>query len=602
MLISPILILSATVLIAFILLLSNKLSPDVIALCVALVLGLSGVLTSTEMLAGFSSSAVITILGAFIMTHALAATGVTRKMSKLLTRIGSRGERQLVWLVMILSAGLSLIMNKIVAAAVLLPAATEASTRARVSLSRVMMPLAFATSLGGMMTLLNTGNLVVSAALKQEGLPGYDLLDFVIVGLPVAILGIIATAFLSRHVLGVPASGMSTQGETGLSEKLAEWYELGARLNQVRIPEESPLVHKTLLQSHIGERLGLSVLGITRNHRVIWGPTANEMIQAGDRLIVVGHPDRVKQLEWWGTQLESEYKFDRDTLVENGSLYEVILSPRSLAIGRTLKELHFRERFGATVFALWHGGRSIRTDQSLLRLQYGDSMLVYGPVQSIKRLQHDLDFIVLHSSIDSERPVRADRAALAMVITAAALGLSAFDILPVAEAMLVGAMAMVLTGCLKMEEAYRAVDWRAIFLIAGMSSVSTAMIKTGAADLLGKMLVGQVASYGPWMVAMSLLVVTMLITQIISGQVAAFFLAPIAIAAARAVGADPRTMAMYVAFGGSLTFLTPAAHSANLLVMGAGNYSSRDYVRLGLPLTIILMVAIMLIVPLILHF
>lgn len=184
MILSPIVILSVTILVALGLLLGNKLSPDVIALCAALTLGLSGVLTNAEMFAGFSSSAVITILGAFIMTHALAVTGVTRKLSKLLSRAGAQGEKRLVWAVMLMGAGLSLIMNKIVAAAVLLPAATEASTRARVAHSKVMLPLAFVTSLGGMMTLLNTGNLVVSAALGQAGWRGYDLLDFVPVGLP----------------------------------------------------------------------------------------------------------------------------------------------------------------------------------------------------------------------------------------------------------------------------------------------------------------------------------------------------------------------------------------------------------------------------------
>jgi Na+/H+ antiporter NhaD/arsenite permease-like protein len=169
---SPILILGATVIVALLLRLSNKLSPDVIALCATLVLGLSGVLTNAEMLAGSSSSAVITILGAFIMTHALAVTSVTRRLSKLLSRAGEHGEKRLVWAVMLSSAGLSLIMNKIVAVAVLLTATTEESSRAHVSHSQAMLPLAFATSLGGMMTLLNTGNLVVSAALKQEGLRG----------------------------------------------------------------------------------------------------------------------------------------------------------------------------------------------------------------------------------------------------------------------------------------------------------------------------------------------------------------------------------------------------------------------------------------------
>jgi K+/H+ antiporter YhaU regulatory subunit KhtT len=256
---------------------------------------------------------------------------------------------------------------------------------------------------------------------------------------------------------------LALRGESGVSEKLTEWYELGARLNQVRVLDDSSFASKTLAQSLIGEDLGLSVLVILRDTHRIWSPGAQETILAGDRLIVVGRRERVEELLKHGTRMESELTFDRETLTENGAVFEVVPSPRSLAVGRTLKELRFREQFGATVLALWHGGRSVRTDQATLPLHQGDSMLVYGPSRSIQRLRLDPDYIVLHVPPESERPLRGDRAWGAVAITAIALIVSAFDILPVAEAMLGGAVAMVLTGCLRMEEAYRAVDWRANF-------------------------------------------------------------------------------------------------------------------------------------------
>ncbi len=601
MAIPPIWIVAATIVFALVALLSNRLSPDLIALCVALTLGLTGVLTSEEMIAGFSSPAVITILGAFIMTQGLAVTGITRKMGRWLGR-NAQNEQRLVLLVMLMSAGLSLVMNKIVAAALLLPAATEASYRARVPSSQVLLPLAFATSLGGMATVLNTGNLVVSAALQEQGLIGYELLDLAPVGLPLAALGIAFIALFGWHLLGPRPDSPSHRSALPLSQRLVDWFELGERLNTVRVPTESCLVSRNLEHSQIGKRYGLSVLAILRNHHAIPAPLPSEILRAEDRLIVVGRQERVQQMTELGVCVELGEQYDPDLPAEGASLFEVIPSPRSLAVGHTLKELQFRSRYGATVLALWHGNRSVRTDQADLPLQHGDSMLAYGPDRAIARLQDDPDFLVLRAPSDAERSVRSRQAGLALIITAAALLISAMNWLPIHEAMLIGAVAMVLSGCLKMEEAYRAVDWRAVFLIAGMASVSTAMLKTGAADLIGGMLVNQLVAWGPLAIGMSLLLMTMLISQVISGQVAAFFLAPIAIGAARAVGADPRAMALYIALGASLTFLSPAAHSANLLVMGAGGYSARDYLRLGLPLTLVLICGIVLLAPFVFQF
>jgi len=600
--IPPILILALTVLLAFVLMLATNLSPDVIALCVAVVLGLTGVLTPNETIAGFSNPAVITILGAFIMTHALTVTGITRKIGRFLTRATSQGgDNRLSLLVMILSAGLSLVMNKIVAAAVLLPPTIDVSIRNRVPLSRVMIPLAFATSFGGMATLLNTGNLVVSSTLSERGYQGYGLLDFIPVGVPIAVLGILILWYEMRRWRNNPGSP-ETQASLPLSKKLADWYELRGKVNLVHISPGAPLVNKTLSQSQLGEQFGMSVMAVLRRNRSVFAPSASELVLARDTLVIVGSEEKVQRLANLGVEIEPCKELDPDIVNEDMVLFEVIPSIRSLAVGQTLKSLHFRERFNASVIASWHGGYATHADHANKPIQYGDSMLVYGPTSAVNLLQHADDFIVLRAPAKTGLPVRSNRAILALVIIVCTLLITALNILPTASAMLIGALAMVLSGCLKMEEAYRAVDWRAIFLIAGMSSISLAMLKTGAADLIGNSLVTWLAAYGPLAVAASLLLTTMLISQIVSGQVAAFFFAPIAISAAQTVGVDPRAMAMYVAFGASLTFLTPAAHSANLLVMSVGGYSSRDYLRVGLPLTILLVIGILAIVPLVLKF
>lgn len=269
-------------------------------------------------------------------------------------------------------------------------------------------------------------------------------------------------------------------------------------------------------------------------------------------------------------------------------------------MGQTLKQLHFRQRYGANVIALWHGGRSFRTDQADLPLQFGDSMLVHANQESITLLQSDPDYLVLR--VNRAEPLRKGRNGLALGIVAAAIFVSAIGLLPTPEAMMLGALAMVVTGCLSMDEAYRAVEWRAIFLIAGMIPLSIAMQQTGAANAIGNALVMGLSRFGPLAVAAGLLMVATLLTQVMSGQVAAVVMAPIAISAAQIIGADPRSMSMYVALGCSISFLLLTAHPVNVFVMGAGGYKPSDYPRVGALLTVIVIVVVLLITPLVMGF
>jgi di/tricarboxylate transporter len=591
-----IVILAVTTLLAFVLMMLVNLSPDLVALLVMIALGLTGILTPAESFAGFSSQAVITLLGAFIMTRALTVTGATQKMGKILTQAGAGRKDVLPPLVMAVSAGLSLFTNKVVAASILLPVATHAAQRRSIPLYKIMMPLAFATSLGGMATLLNTGNLVVSETLNAQGYAGYGLLEFLPVGLPVAIIGIGCIWLLLQRF--TPQAGLNEHPTAhSRSEKLINAYQLGERVNFVHIPISSNLVGLTLAQSQIGEKYLLTVLSIQRKNQILLAPARSELLAGGDRLMVVGREEQVQKLTDTGVEIES-FPTQLDDLLSGGNgFFEVVPSIRSEALGQTLKQIHFRERYGATVVAVWNGGRSVRTNQGSIPLPPGCALLAYGPYHAVRKLQNDPDFTVTQAPFDPETPTRPGRAPLAITIILAALVFSALQVMPVAQAMLAGGLLMALTGCIKMQEAYQSVDWRTIFLIAGMSSISLAMTKTGAAALISQFMIGGLAPYGPLALAAALLLATMLFTQVVSGQVAAFFLAPIAISAAQALQVDPRAMAMYVAFGASLTFLTPAAHSANLLVMGTGGYLPRDYLRLGLPLTVVLFGCILSVVP-----
>jgi di/tricarboxylate transporter len=596
--ISPVVILIIVLGVAFALMLSNRARPDVVALSVALVLGVTGVIRADDVFVGLSSSAVITIIGVFMLAQGLQRTGVTRRFGRMLTRINRGGERGMIALVMASSAFLSLFMNNIAAAAVLLPGVVDAVKRLRLTPSKIMLPLAVGTEVGGMATLLTTGNIVVSGALMAAGLPGYGLLDFWQVGVPVTLVAIVFMLTVGRSLLPRrdPANMQLNNGGTG--DALTQSYELMQRLNRVRVPETSSLVNVPIAESGIGKEFGLSVMAVLRNGKSLLAPSPQHVIRAGDTLLLIGRRERAEQLIQRGAIVETVPDYAGELTSDDISLVEVMVAPRSRVVGQTLKQVRFREKFGANVLALWHGGRSVRTDLATLPLQLGDSMLVHGSREAISLIQSDSDFLVLRGQAD-DAPIRAGRAVLALVITALALLAAAANLLPIAVAVMLGALMMIVTQCMTMEEAYRSIEWRAVFLIAGMLPVSQAMINTGLADAIGRVMVNGLAQAGPVAVGAGLLVVTMALTQVMSGQVTAVVLAPIAIAAAQAINSDPRAMAMFVAMGSSLTFITPTAHPVNVFVMGAGGYTAGDYPRVGLPLTLILAILVIVLVALV---
>ncbi|BCX05434.1 MAG: SLC13 family permease [Candidatus Roseilinea sp.] len=596
--ISPAATLAIVLAIAFALMLTDRLRPDLVAVGVALSLGLTGVIQPGEAFAGFSSSAVITIIGIFILAQGLQRTGVTRTFGRFLAQANRGGERGMIALVMGSGAFLSLFMNNIAAAAVLLPGAVDAVMRRRLMPSKIMMPMAFATALGGMATLLTTANIVVSEALTVSGQRGYGLLDFAPVGAPVTLAGILFMLTLGRRLLPARDPAALYPGRAN-GHALTESYELFQRLNRVRIPPTSSLVNQRISESGIGKEYGMSVMAVLRNGQTLLAPSPDEIIRAHDTLLVIGRRERAEQLRQHGAIVEPDGRFEGEITSDDVSLVEVMLAPRSRAVGQTLRQLRFREKFGANVLALWHGGRSVRTDLATIPLEFGDAMLVHGSREAIALLQSDSDFLVLRPPASEEAPVRADRATAAIVILVIALLAAALDIVPIALATMLGALAMVLAGCLSMDEAYRAIEWRAVFLIAGMLPVSIAMERTGAADALGRGIVALLSGLGPVAVGAGLLVLTMALTQVMSGQVTAVVLAPIAISTAQSIGSDPRAMAMFVALGCSLTFITPSAHPVNTFVMGAGGYTASDYPRTGVPLTLICIVLIVALVALV---
>jgi di/tricarboxylate transporter len=585
--------------VAIILFLSERFSIDLVALLVLVALGLTRVLTPQEVFSGLSDTAVITILGIFVLAHGLEATGIANRVGEMLVRAAGGSEARLTFVLMSTAAFMSLFMNNIAVASILLPATSTAARKSNVRLPRLLMPLAFGTLLGGSATLFTTTNIVVSGVLRDQGYEGFGVLDFLPVGLPIVIVGIAYMLLWGRRMLPAVQSAERRDVIRQAQSDLLHMYQLGERLFRARIPSGSSLTGQKLSESTLREDYRLNVVAIERNGGVILAPSPEFTLQTGDTMLLEGRLEEFHPRGEPETYLEilpmRPYQ-ERDLESASIVILEAVLSPRSQLIGRTLKESRFREKYGMSVLAVWNGERVIRTGLAELKLSFGDALLLQGPRDRMTMLRSDPDLIVLSSE---EPPVSqfSNKAGLALGIFALTILVAAIGPFSVGEVMLAGALVMVITNVVTMEQVYRVIDWRIIFLVAGMLPLGLAMTKTGTTALFASGLTQLLSPYGPLVLLLGLLLMTVTLSQAMKGAAVSAVIAPIAIQAAQQVGADPRAMAMGVALATSLAFVTPLGHPVNILMVGPGGYKFSDFFKVGLPLTILLLAVILIALP-----
>ena len=364
----------------------------------------------------------------------------------------------------------------------------------------------------------------------------------------------------------------------------------------VRVPEDSVLVEKSLVENRLGEAYGLTVLRIGRGESSLLLPDPREIVQAGDTLLVQGTKANIAAIRGLEA-LEMEQTSPGLKALESAQvgLTEVILSPHSTLVGQTLRQIYFRDKFGLSVLAIWRAGRAYRTNLRDMPLRLGDALLVYGPRNNFQILGNEPDFVVLQA--DMQPALRTEKAYLAVGIMALVLLPVILGWLPIAIAAVMGATLMVLSGCLTMEEAYRYIEWPAVFLIAGMLPLGIAMQNSGAAQYLADVMVVSVGGFGSIAIMAGLFVMSVLASQVMPNPAVAVLMAPIALNLAGELSVAPQSYMMTVAIAASASFLSPVGHPANVLIMGPGGYRFKDYIRVGLPLTIVIMLVTLLIVP-----
>jgi di/tricarboxylate transporter len=755
------------------------LRMDMTALLVLGLLAVTGTLSPAQAFAGFSSPAVITVGGMFVISAALARTGVANLLGRQLLRVAGEREVSLVVSIMLTAGVLSSVMNNIGVAAMLLPVVMDIARRTGLPPSRLLMPLALGALMGGLTTLIGTPpNLLASEALRAHGLEPFRLLDFTGPGVLILATGIAFVALIGVRAL--PRRDPRGEADRSDGTDLAKAFNLQERIFTLRLPPRSPLAGKVLAESRLGSALGLHVMALLREGQTSLAPSADTVLVAGDRLVVQGRPDLLLELrnrrhlqveeearpgerlvseeiglaeaavapdsDLMGStllQLNFRHRFGvivlalqrqgsvrrthlerirleagdllllqgqrtrldalrgtrsfpelrdvepaeaigrfllderfislrvteqsllvgrslaetrigdaagltviaiirdgRTNLVpdpeevfragdvllikahpadlavlrglqrleldqsgtlplgtlesERIGLMEVVLAPRSTLVGKTPREIGFREKHGLSVLAIWRGDRAYRSNLRDMPLRFGDALLVFGPREKLKLLAREPDFLVLTEA--AQEPPLAAKAPVSVAVLAAVLLPVLLGFVPIAVAVVFGAVAMVLSRCLKPEEAYRAVEWPAIILIAGMLPLGTALEQSGGARLLADAVLGTAGELGPRGILAGLCIITALGAQMIPAAAVVVLMAPIAIATAGDLGLSPHALLMGVALSAA-SLSSPVAHPANVLVMGPGGYRYTDYLRLGIPLTIIVLVIVVAVVP-----
>ena len=580
------------------LVIANKLRMDLAALLIAATLAIFqlagfGVLASAhspkdaiKAFSGFSQPVVITLLSLFIITRGLDKSGITRWLARSLIRLGGNREGRLIVLLVATSAFLSLFMNNLAAGALLLPGAIEVARQTKIKPSKFLIPIAYGSLLGGSATYFTTANIIVSDLLRIADPPqaSLNILAFTPTGGLIAISGILLMGLLGKRLLPErePSSAKLLASLTG--SELEDIYQLGDRLWEAHVIPESSVVGKSLADSGIGHKWGVTIAAIRREKEDFVLPQPGQKIYQQDVLLLVGRKERIDKLQELGLYIQPGDGGSH--LSPRGVTFvEVILAPHSRVVGQTLKDVGFPQRFGLTVVALKRLNRSYRTDVGDIQLSLGDSLLVIGTPQQIHAIKQSADFIIIEPN-PSDQPVYIRQAVLSTGITLAAIVASIAGF-PVYLSMLIGALMTVLLGILSMEDAYQAVEWQAIFLIAGLYAVSLAVIQVGLADYLGRNILSLVTPLGPMGLAAGAYLLSALLTQFLGGQVTAFVTGPVTISAAIHMGINPQAVAVATAIGCSASFLLPMAHPVNIIMIAPANYKFGDFFRAGWLLSIL---------------
>ena len=602
----------------------GKIRSDVVAVCALILLMVFGILTPDEALSGFSNSVVIMMVGLFVVGGAIFQTGLAKMISGRIMKLAGDSELRLFLLVMIVTSAIGAFVSNTGTVALMLPIVVSLAAKSNINASRLLMPLAFASSLGGMLTLIGTPpNLVIQDVLTDAGYEPLSFFSFTPVGLISIVIGIIVLLPLSKFMLAKRKNDDNTDKAKAKSlEQLVDEYRLADNLSIYVVGKDSLIKGKIIVELDIHNRYSLSVLevrrettrqkGIIKNvNQMLAGPRT--VLQEGDIIYLTGDKAQARRFEE-DYMLELPEKNGQGGAAGQGSLdfydigiAEIVLLPMSRLVNRLLKEVGFRSKYNINIVGIRRKGEYIMENLADVRLHGGDVLLVQGTWTNISRLGNEEEhWVVLGQPLEEAAKVTLDyKAPLAACIMLLMIAMMVFDFIPVAPvtAVMIAAVLMVLTGCFRnVEAAYKTINWESVVLIAAMLPMSVALEKTGASAAISGSLVSGLGAYGPFALLAGIYFTTSLLTMFISTTATAVLMAPIALSSAVEIGLSPYPFLFAVTLGASMCFASPFATPPNALVMQAGRYSFMDYVKVGLPLQIAIGVVMVFVLPLLFPF
>ncbi len=579
-------------LIAIILFATEWIRMDLVSLMVLLAVALTGLVTPEEAFSGFSNPAVITVAAMFVLGAGISYTGAISTLGEHLIRMTGHSQTLMIVSIMGVVAFFSAFINNIGATAVLMPVVITMARKTKLPASKLLIPLAFGSLLGGVCTLIGTPpNILINSLLQQYTGEGFRMFDFTPLGVVLLACGICYMAFFGHKLLPNRKSGT-----------LTEAYQVKEYITEIEILEGSPLHGRTISQSMLERELNMKVRALLRDRQKYPQPKRNRKLYAGDILFLEGDPEGIlKVRKEKGIAVVAE----RDNPLPDTDKGKIVVVEASLTttsdmVGKTLRQERFADTHGLRVLAIWRSGAPVVRKVDHVILRFGDVLLLQGSEEKVRHLGQGHGFLVL-GGVDpvSYRPRRAP---IAVITIIGVILLSVSGATPIVIAATLGALIMVLSRCLTVKEAYDSIDWPIILMIAGTLPLGHAMQNSGAAELLSNMIIGGVGSFGPWAVLGAVFLITFCLTEVMSHAAAAVLVAPIAYNTAIAMAVSPRPFFMAVAVAASMCFMTPISHQSNALVMGPGGYKFLDYTKVGAPLNIMVWIIATLVIPLLFPF